>query len=76
MGSITHTGKPSLRAQLVESAWILIAKDAAMRALYERLRARTGGKRAIVPIARHMALIARRVLLNREPYRLGVWPTA
>jgi transposase len=75
MGFITHTGKPSLRAQLVESAWILIAKDAAMRTRYERLRALTGGKRAIVAIARRMALIARRVLLNREPYRFGVYPT-
>ena len=76
MGSITRTGKPSLRAQLVESSWILIAKDTVMRTRYERLKARTGGKRAIVAIARRLALIARRVLLSREPYQFGVCPTA
>jgi transposase len=74
MGSITRTGKPSLRGQLVESAWILVAKDAGMRTRYERLRARTGGKRAIVAIARRLALIARRVLLSREPYQPGISP--
>jgi len=59
---------------LVESAWILVAKDAVMRTRYERLRARTGGKRAIVAIARRLALIARRVLLSREPYQPGISP--
>ena len=47
MGHITHTGNGRVRAVLVESSWFLIAKDASMRAKYEKIRANRGGKRAI-----------------------------
>jgi len=52
MGRITGIGKSSLRATMVEVAWRLIARDAAMREKYERIKARAGSKRAIVAIAR------------------------
>lgn len=72
MSSITRMGKPQLRSILVESSWILIAKDPSMRACYERLKVRAGGKRAIVAIARRLALMARRILLDERPYRPAV----
>ena len=43
-----------------------------MREKYERIKARAGGKRAIVAIARTLLVRLRRLLLNREPYALGL----
>ncbi|MGB5105501.1 MAG: IS110 family transposase [Candidatus Zixiibacteriota bacterium] len=70
LGRITGIGKPQLRASLIESAWVLIRKDAAQRLRYEQLRQRCGSKRAIVAMARRLLLIARRLLLDQQSYRL------
>lgn len=69
LGSITRVGKGSLRGLLVQSSWRAIAKDAGLRARYEHLKVRLGGKRAVVAIARHLGLIARRLLLDHRPYQ-------
>jgi transposase len=47
MGRITGIGKSDLRGTLIEVAWFLIRKDAAMREKYERIKTRSGAKRAI-----------------------------
>ena len=70
MGRITRIGKNSLRGTLVEASWKLIAKDKAMRQKYDRIKARSGGKRAIVAIARMLLLRLRRILLDGCPYVL------
>jgi transposase len=72
MGRITGAGKNGLRAILVEASWKLITKDGVMRDKYERIRARSGAKRAIVAIARTLLLRSRRILLDGCPYGLGV----
>jgi transposase len=72
MGRITGIGKNGLRAILVEASWRLIAKDGVMRDKYERIKARSGAKRAIVAIARTLLLRSRRILLDGCPYGLGV----
>jgi len=72
MGRITRSGKNGLRGTLVEASWTLIAKDGAMRDKYERIKARSGAKRAIVAIARTLLLRSRRMLLDRCPYALGL----
>jgi len=72
MGRITRSGKSGLRGMLVEASWMLITKDRAMREKYERIKARSGAKRAIVAIARTLLLRSRRILLDRCPYGLGV----
>jgi transposase len=69
MGRITCVGKKSVRTILVESCWWLISKDPAMRKKYENIKARSGSKRAIVAIARHLLLCIRRMLLDNKPYR-------
>lgn len=69
MGHITGVGKKSVRTILVESCWWLISKDPAMRKKYESIKARSGAKRAIVAIARHLLLCIRRMLLDNQPYR-------
>ena len=71
-GRITAIGKNDLRGTLVEVAWRLIAKDPAMRDKYERIKARAGSKRAIIAIARTLLLRTRRMLLDRQPYVVGL----
>jgi transposase len=71
MGRITAIGKCDLRGTLVEVAWRLIGKDRAMRKKYERIKIRSGSKRAIIAIARMTLLRTRRMLLDATPYVLG-----
>jgi transposase len=68
MGRITRAGKGSLRSTLVESAWHLIGQDGVTRSKYERIKARAGAKRAIVAVARHVLLVARRLLLDKHRF--------
>ncbi len=70
MGRITGIGKSTLRSLLVEASWTLIRKDQAMREKYERIKIRSGGKRAIVAIARTLLLRMRRMLLDGQAYAL------
>jgi transposase len=70
MGRITGIGKDTLRSLLVEASWTLIRKDQAMREKYERIKIRSGGKRAIVAIARTLLLRMRRMLLDERAYTL------
>ena len=70
MGRITGIGKDTLRSRLVEASWTLIRKDQAMREKYDRIKSRSGGKRAIVAIARTLLLRMRRMLLDEQTYAL------
>jgi len=71
MGRITRCGNRLLRAALIEAAWVSIRKDLELREIYENLKARRGAKRAIVAVARKLLLRARRVLLDKQPYKLN-----
>jgi transposase len=70
MGRITGIGKNTLRSLLVEASWTLIRKDPAMQEKYDRIKIRSGGKRAIVAIARTLLLRMRRMLLDKQVYAL------
>ncbi|MDH4128755.1 MAG: transposase [Spirochaetota bacterium] len=72
MGRITKVGKSNIRALLVESSWILITKDEAMKIRYDKLKVRVGGKRAIVAIARSLIIRIRRMLLDNRQYVVGL----
>jgi transposase len=73
LGSITHEGNPYLRRVLVESAWTVIRHDPHLRAKYNRIRAKgTNGKKAIVAVARSLAIRLRRCLLDGVPYEMGI----
>jgi hypothetical protein len=65
---ITGIGKNTLRAILVEASWKLITKDQVMREKNDRIKIRSGGKRAIVAVARTLLLRMRRMLLDRQAY--------
>ncbi|WP_447982971.1 IS110 family transposase [Nitrospira sp. Nam74] len=68
MGRITRSGKNALRGTLIEAAWRFLTKDPGMRSIYDRLKLRTGAKRAVVAVARRLLLHARRVVILRQPY--------
>lgn len=72
MGRISRVGKSALRGVLVECAWTLIRKDPAIAEKYESLKARCGGKRAVVAITRIFLLRLRRMLLDGNHYAMGL----
>lgn len=73
LGHITRHGNAELRRVLIESAWTVIRHDPHLRNKYERLRARgTNGKKAIVAVARSLAVRLRRCLLDQQVYVIGV----
>jgi transposase len=69
MGRITHMGNHRLRTRMVECSWILIKKDTGLQKVYETLKKRRGGKRAIVAVSRKLIIRIRRILLDGVTYR-------
>jgi transposase len=69
LGRITGTGKNNLRGMMVEIAWQVVMRNSHMRATYEKLKSRSGSKRAIVAVARRVLLCARRLLLDGASFR-------
>lgn len=74
MGRITGVGKRDLRQYLVEASWKAITKDASLRDKYERVKVRSGAKRAIVAVAHSLLLRMRRVVLDGVPYHIAAAP--
>jgi len=69
-GPIGRTGRGSVRALLVEAAWRWRLRDASARRLFARLMRNTGSaKKAIVALARRLAVNLWAMLTRREPYR-------
>ena len=73
LGHITRQGNAHLRAVLVESAWTVIRHDPHLREKYDRIRQRgVNGKKAIVAVARSLAIRLQCYLLNKQEYVIGV----
>jgi transposase len=73
LGHITRFGNANLRRVLVESAWTVIRHCPHLRAKYDRIRSRgANGKKAIVAVARSLAIRLRRGLLDGTGYVVGV----
>jgi transposase len=69
-GRLLKSGNARLRTVLIEAAWRWVAADEAAKARYRRLVASTGnGKKAIVGMARRLAILLWRLSLSGEPYR-------
>ena len=69
-GPILKTGRASLRSLLIEAAWQWIRRDPAATAIYRRLVGNTGqGKKAIVAMARRLAINLWMMLIKEEDYR-------
>lgn len=72
LGHITRQGNAHLRQLLVESAWTVIRHDPVLHQKYTRIQARgTNGKKAIVAVARSLAIRLRRCLLDNTEYVIG-----
>lgn len=69
-GPILKTGRESMRSLLIEAAWQWIRYDRAAAQIYQRLVSNTGlGKKAIVAMARRMAVNLWTMLMKEEDYR-------
>lgn len=69
---ITKRRHKSLRSALVESAWMLIRKDAAMFDHYKELTKRMKGQKAIIRITRKLLRRMRAVMLSGRVYVKGI----
>jgi transposase len=73
LGHITREGNSHLRRVLIESAWTVIRHDPFLKEKYGRIRAKgTNGKKAIVAVARSLAVRLRRCLLDEVSYETGI----
>jgi transposase len=68
-GHITRQGNPQLRAILIQAAWTAVRTDAYWRHVYTSMTPRTGGKKAIVGIARRLTGVARSLFRKKELYQ-------
>lgn len=68
-GSISRQGAAHARGLLVEAAHAAVGTPGPLRAFFLRLRGRRGQQKAIVAVARKLAVIAWHVLHRREAYR-------
>jgi transposase len=72
-GHITKQGNRGPRSWLVECSWVAIRLDPVLSEKFRRVLKSCGSKKkAIVAVARKLALRLRRLLLSREPYVVGV----
>jgi transposase len=72
-GHITKQGNRWIRAWLIESAWVSIRYDPVLLEKFHSVFKRCNSKKkAIVAVARKMALRLRALLLTGQPYLIGV----
>ena len=72
-GRLVPVGQNRLRSLLIEAAWIWKARDAFAADLYNRLISRTGlAQKAIAAVARRLAIILWRIVIEQRPYRVMV----
>ncbi len=72
-GHITKQGNRGPRSWLIECSWVAIRFDPVLLEKFRRVfRACGSKKKAIVAVARKLALRLRAVLVSREPYIVGV----
>ena len=72
-GHITKQGNRYVRSWLVESAWIARRHDPVLLEKYRQVMSRcNSSKKAIVAVARKLAVRLRAMLLNDQEYRVGL----
>ena len=73
VGHITGQGSPQVRAWLIQCAWRAIRLDPVLLAKFLAVSAHSKSKKkAIVAVARKLALRLRAVELSGQPYEIGV----
>lgn len=72
-GKITGQGNRSVRAWLIESAWTAYKRDPALLHKFQEIYQRTSSKKkAIVAVARKLAVRLRALVITDTPYQIGV----
>lgn len=68
-GPVTKTGRPELRSNLIQGAWIWIARDPKARKTFYRILHNTGHKnKAITAMARRLAIHLWKMLCDNKPF--------
>lgn len=70
LGGITKLGSPYARWVLVQAAHRLVRSDSNTRLFYQALGARRGKKKAIVAVARKIAELSWRLLIDNRKYEV------
>jgi transposase len=65
---ITKTGSPLLRWALVEAAWRVVRQSAAWRRVYDGIKRKAGGKKAVVAVARRLLVVMAAMLRDGTSY--------
>lgn len=68
--AITKEGSPLLRWALVEASWRVVNQSAAWQRIYEGIKKRAGGKKAIVAVARRLLCVMYAMLRDGKNYDL------
>jgi transposase len=68
--AISKQGSGLLRCALVEASWRTVNTSPKWKRIYERIAKRSGGKRAIVAVARKLLCVLYAVLRTMTPYRI------
>ena len=71
-GHISRQGKTVIRRVLVLASWKAIQEDAQLKAIYDRISIRAGGKKAIIAVVRHLIGHIRACFRNKCLYRSEV----
>ena len=71
-GKMIKRGRRELKIHLIESAWIAVRKDPALTSKYNVLCTKMNKNKAIIRIARKILSRVRYVLMNKEPYEIGI----
>ena len=71
-GKIAPVGQSRLRSLLIESSWVWKSRDPYAGALYNRFLSQMGiAQKAIVAVARHLAIILWRLCVEQRAYRIN-----
>ena len=71
-GRIAPVGQRRLRSLLVEASWVWKSRDPYAAKLYNRFLSQTGiAQKAIVAVARHLAIILWRLCIEQRAYRVN-----
>lgn len=76
---ITKEGSPLLRWALVEAAWRVVRQSMAWQRIYDGIKKRAGGKKAIVAVARRLLCVIYAMLRDGKNYdllKVGELPAA
>jgi len=72
-GHITRQSAYFIRSWLIQCAWVAINRDPALNHKYQQVMINSGNKKkAIVAVARKLAIRLRHCVLSNEPYCVGV----